>query len=218
MPKRQGPLGWKLEQTEFSFSTDLVKPRVVLDVSIKIRLMGPWSTLICFQLLHLEFPPRLRSGLTQTRASCWTDRQAASSHCGSHSGLENHGLQGFGLGRKQQLLPFQLVLIVSAWALGSDSSGASKDQFRLALPTCLWSSSDSSSLVFLRSTQDRNDQHVPGPIRHVRGIFTCGKLFIQTPESQGLSALINNICKQPDDCHKCPIYWTIRTKNSQPNT
>ena len=40
---RQGPLGWQLEQTESSFPTVLVKPRVELDVSIKTRLMAPWS-------------------------------------------------------------------------------------------------------------------------------------------------------------------------------
>jgi hypothetical protein len=49
-------------------------------------------------------------------------------------------------------------------------------------------------------------------------ILLSGKLFIQRSEPQSLSALITNICKQPDDCHKSPIYETIRTKKNQLNT
>lgn len=143
---RQGPLGWQLEQAEFGFPTALVKPRVELDVSIKTILMAPWSVWYAYNFCIYSFITGWNLDQANPEQAVEQDRQAASSHCGSLGRLENHWLPGFGLGWKQQLLPFQPVLIACAWALGSDSSGAPKDQLRLELPTCL-----SSSLTLLFS-------------------------------------------------------------------
>lgn len=111
---RQGPLGWQLEQTESSFPTALVKPRVDLDVSIKTLLMGPWSACYTYNFCIYSFTTGWNLDQPNPEQAVERDRQAASSHCGSLGRQGNHWLPSFGLGWKHQLLPFQLVLIACA--------------------------------------------------------------------------------------------------------
>lgn len=50
------------------------------------------------------------------------------------------------------------------------------------------------------------------PAPRLGNALRSDKLFIQRPDSQPLSALIKNICKQANDRHRSPVYDTGRTE------